>query len=74
MSAKKYLVIHTDAGPETSLEDERDGLGEVAYQLVTAGCVSEDEVIKAASEADAVLTRRAPMTRRVIQSLKKCKS
>jgi D-3-phosphoglycerate dehydrogenase len=40
---------------------------------VPAHCVSEDEVIGIARDADAVIAEYAPLTRRVIEQLEHCK-
>ncbi|MDR1930576.1 MAG: C-terminal binding protein [Treponema sp.] len=42
-------------------------------RLITARCRTEDELIGACAEADAVLLNQAPMTGRVISRLKKCR-
>jgi D-3-phosphoglycerate dehydrogenase len=38
-----------------------------------AYCNTEDEVIEVAQDADGIISQYAPITRRVIESLKKCK-
>ncbi|GAI24200.1 unnamed protein product, partial [marine sediment metagenome] len=40
---------------------------------VLAYCNTEDEVIEAAKDADGIINQYAPITRRVIESLKRCK-
>ncbi len=42
-------------------------------ELICADCRTEDEVIAACADADAVLLNQAPMTRRVIGALKHCR-
>jgi D-3-phosphoglycerate dehydrogenase len=66
-----YLAIITDSEFE-SCEPERKELALIA-ELRKAACRSEEQVIAAASEADAILVQYAPITRRVIESLGKCR-
>jgi len=42
-------------------------------ELFVANCHTEEDLIKACADADAILLNQAPMTRAVIQSLKKCR-
>jgi D-3-phosphoglycerate dehydrogenase len=41
--------------------------------LFLAYCNTEDEVIEVAHDADGIINQYAPITRRVIESLKRCK-
>ena len=66
-----FLVVITDC-IFASFEEERrelDGLAEVkVFQ-----CRTEDEVIAAAGKAHGILVQYAPISRRVIENLKKCR-
>ena len=54
--------------------EETEELVKVKAKLVVADCITEDDIIKAATEADVIITRYAPMTRRVMAALPKCKA
>jgi len=54
-------------------EVETGELAKVNAELVEADCKTEDEIIKAAKDADALLVVFAPITRRVLSSLPKLK-
>jgi D-3-phosphoglycerate dehydrogenase len=56
-----------------SVEIERAILSEIDPEFILAYCNTEDEVIKAAQDADGIINQYAPITRRVIESLKRCK-
>ncbi|MBM7608535.1 D-3-phosphoglycerate dehydrogenase [Lysinibacillus composti] len=45
----------------------------ISIDFIKAQCKSEDEVIKRAKDVDAILNQYAPLSRRVIDSLTKCK-
>ncbi len=55
------------------LEIEAEVLSRVNAAVVDADCRTEDEIIKAARDADALLVVFAPITRRVLSSLPKLK-
>lgn len=55
----------------TELETEE--LAKVNAELVDVECATEDEIIEAAKDADALLVVFAPMTRRVMEALPKLK-
>jgi len=55
------------------LEIEAEVLSRVNAAVVDADCRTEDEIIKAAKDADALLVVFAPITRRVLSSLPKLK-
>ena len=54
-------------------EIEADELAKVNAELVDIECNSEDKIIEAAKDADALLVVFAPMTRRVLEALPKLK-
>lgn len=64
----KYKVVITDY-EFASLEHEERILAEVGAELIRAQCRTEDEVIEAAKDADALLNQYAPVSRKVIENL-----
>jgi D-3-phosphoglycerate dehydrogenase len=66
-----YLAVITDC-EFASFDPERRELAGLA-EVRKYACRSEGEVISAAKEADALLVQYAPITRRVIDSLTKCR-
>ncbi|HDP36892.1 MAG TPA: C-terminal binding protein [Candidatus Atribacteria bacterium] len=72
MSNKRPKVVITDCD-HPSVEIERKVLNEIDAEFVLANCNTEDEVIEVAHDADGIINQYAPMTRRVIESLKSCK-
>jgi D-3-phosphoglycerate dehydrogenase len=73
MSKLKAVVVNL--GYE-SYDVERNILGNLDFEVVPAAedCTTEEQVIAAAADADAVLVREAPMGRRVIEALSRCKA
>ena len=53
--------------------EETEELAKVNAELVGADCATEDEIIEAAKDADAIITMGAQMTRRVMEALTKCR-
>ena len=72
MSSKRPKVVITDCD-HPSVEIEKEILSEIDLEFLLAHCNTEDEVIKAAQDADGIINQYAPITRRVIDSLKRCK-
>jgi len=72
MFNKKLKIAITDCDHLT-VEIEREILSEIDPEFILAQCNTEDEVIEAVKDADGIINQYAPMTRRVIESLKKCK-
>ncbi|GAG61820.1 unnamed protein product [marine sediment metagenome] len=72
MSNKRPKVVITDCD-HPSVEIERKILSEIDPEFVLAYCNTEDEVIEVAQDAGGIINQYAPITRRVIESLKKCK-
>jgi len=70
-----YTVVVASLGYE-SYAIEREILKAVDAELVLAprDCLTEDEVIAAAGDADAILVREAPVSARVIDALTRCKA
>jgi len=74
MVTKQFKVLRLDK-PEVMLpmKEELEELNTVNAEIIEADWSTEDDIIKAAKDADAILTDAAKMTRRVIDSLVKCK-
>ncbi len=72
MSENRTKVVITDCD-HPSVEIEKEVFSEIDLEFVLAYCNTEDEVIEAAQDADGIINQYAPITRRVIESLKKCK-
>lgn len=72
MANRRPKVVVTDCD-HFSLELERKVLNEINPEFVVAHCTTEEEVIETARDADGIINQYAPMTRRVIESLKRCK-
>ncbi|MEW6664237.1 MAG: C-terminal binding protein [Thermodesulfobacteriota bacterium] len=71
----RFKVVVVSLGYE-SYDTERAILKRIGAELILAprDCLTEDEVIAAAKDADAVLVREAPMGARVINALQRCKA
>lgn len=72
MSVSEYKVVVTDYNWQ-DLEKEKNILKQVNAKLVPSQCRTEEEVIKTAADADALLNQYAPISERVVANLKKCK-
>jgi len=71
---KQFKAVRVDRmGTRAVMVEETEELAKVNAELVGADCVTEDEIIEAAKDADAILTGGAQMTRRVMEALPKCK-
>ena len=70
----KHKVVMVDSfATNMAAAEETKELDKVNAVLVKVNCSTEDEVIQAAREADAIITRFAPITRRVLEAVPKCK-
>ncbi|MBI5577714.1 MAG: C-terminal binding protein [Deltaproteobacteria bacterium] len=71
----KYIVVVVSLGYE-SYAIESEILRAVDAELILAprNCLTEEEVVAAASDADAILVREAPVSARVIDALTRCKA
>ena len=69
-----YKVLITDYY-YPDLEQERQVFQGTDIEIFDANgkCTTEDDVIKFASDADAIITQFVPITRNIIQKLQKCK-
>ncbi|MHC2995598.1 MAG: C-terminal binding protein [Candidatus Atribacteria bacterium] len=72
MSNKRPKVVITDCD-HPSVEIEKEILSKIDPEFILAHCNTEDEVIKVAQDANGIINQYAPITRRVIESLKRCK-
>jgi len=68
----KFKVIITDAEYK-SLEIEKEELNKIGAEVILGQCKTENEIVKIAKDADGLLVQYASITRRVIESLQKCK-
>lgn len=70
----KYRVVVVNLGYE-SYQVEREILKPVGAELIlaTQDCLTENDVISVAKDADAILVREAPINARVLDSLNHCK-
>lgn len=57
-----------------SLETEKEELAKVGADVVEVDCKTEEEIIEAAKDADALLVVFAPITRKVLSALPKLKA
>lgn len=68
----KWIAVVTDWGfPD--LEPERKELEPLGFELRPGQCKTEEEVAALCADADAVLTQWAPITRRAIESMTRCR-
>jgi D-3-phosphoglycerate dehydrogenase len=72
MSSGKFKVVITDSYHPT-LDAEREELQEIDADLILEQCKTEDEIIAATRDADAVMVQHAKISRRVIEHLEKCR-
>jgi D-3-phosphoglycerate dehydrogenase len=68
MSFKVVMVVTNPLIPH----DEAD-YRKIGAQFMLQPCQTEDEIIAAAQDADFVITFKRPLTRRVIEGLKRCR-
>ena len=72
MTERQFKVVVDKIWPATMVE-EAEELSKVNAELVGVDCTTENEIIEAAKDADAILTVGAQITRRVMEALPKCK-
>ena len=71
----QFKVVRVDkAATSYPMVEETEELAKVKAELTAIDCVSEDEIIEAAKDADAIITGAAQITRRVMEALPKCKA
>ena len=72
MSSEKFKVVITESYHPTQ-DVELDELQGINADLILEQCKTEDEVIAATRNADAVMVQHAKITRRVIEHMEKCR-
>ncbi len=72
MTQLRYCVMVTDCDHGT-LEEEKEVFGQIGADLILAQLSGEEDVIRACQEADGLITQYAPLTRRVLERLPRCK-
>lgn len=72
MSSKKFKIVITDCD-HPSIEFEKEIFKQINSELILESCKTEEDVIAAAAEADGMINQYAPITKKVIQTLSKCK-
>ncbi len=71
---RQFKVVRVDRmGSQGVMVEEAEELAKVNAELVGVDCTTEDEIIEAAKDADAILVVAAQITRRVMEMLPKCK-
>ena len=70
----KVVRMSGMGGSFPSMTETAEELAKVNAEIVEAICVTEDEVIEAAKDADVILVGQAPITRRIMEALPKCKA
>lgn len=72
--SKSYQVVIADYY-YPSLDEERKVLADTGIKIVDCNgkCKTEDDVIKYAKDADALIVQFTPITRKIIENLPKCK-
>ena len=73
MGKQKPKVVVTDFDWPSWMDPEKEILREINPEFVVSSCTTEDDVISIARDADAIINEFAPITRRVIEALGKCK-
>ncbi|MFN3974849.1 MAG: C-terminal binding protein [Dehalococcoidia bacterium] len=74
MIQQRYTVVHFGPMNSHHVEEERAVLASIGAELATAPRPqSEEEVVRHAQDADAIIAVSGPFTRRVFQGLRRCK-
>src|SRR3990172_702483 len=71
---RRPLVVHADARPGSELREERLAPGGLGCDVGAPTAADEDGLIANLREADVVLVAAAPITRRVLESLPRCRA
>jgi D-3-phosphoglycerate dehydrogenase / 2-oxoglutarate reductase len=72
MNNIEYKIVITDCD-HPSIDFEKNIFNQVNSKLTLKNCKTEEDVIKAAFDADGIINQYAPITKKVIESLTKCK-
>ena len=71
---RRPLVVHADARPGSELRDERLALDPLGCEVIATTAEDEDGLIANLRQADVVLVSAAQITRRVLESLPRCRA
>ena len=71
--SEPYLVVHVDKRPNVSFEIEQSIIEGGGGKFAATSSSSEDELIANVKDADAILVSSAQITRRVVESMPRCK-
>ena len=72
MEKNKFKVVITDCD-HGSIEEEKKEFGRIAAELILAQIEEEEELIRVGTDADGLLNQYALLTRKVLETLPKCK-
>jgi D-3-phosphoglycerate dehydrogenase len=72
LTQKRFKVVRVDRASDLPVEEEMAALAEIGAEVTGADCKTEDEVIRVARDADAILVVNARITRRVMEALPRC--
>ena len=72
MEGHRYQVVITDCD-HGSIEEEKEEFGRIGAELILAQVQDEKDLIQTCKEADGLLNQYALLTRKVLESLPKCK-
>lgn len=71
--AKQLKVVRVDRSSSFPVVEELEALAKINAEVLGADVTSEDEIIKVAQDADALMVVASQITRRVMEALPKCK-
>ena len=72
-ATNRYLVIHADADPGGDYAEERSWVESAGAELQLTNARQEDALIANLRDADVVLVSGAPITRRVMENMPRCR-
>lgn len=72
-ATNRYLVIHADADPGGDYAEERSWAESAGAELQLTNARQEDALIANLRDADVVLVSGAPITRRVMENMPRCR-
>jgi len=72
MERHQYRVVITDCD-HGSIEEEKEEFDRIGAELILAQVKEEADVIRVCKDADGLINQYAPLTRRVLENLQKCK-
>jgi D-3-phosphoglycerate dehydrogenase len=72
MDQSRYQVVITDCD-HGFIDQEKKEFGRIGAQLILAQVQKEEDLIRTCKEADGLINQYAPLTRRVLENLPKCK-